>query len=634
MGLMGLFLNPVRYVLGLTMRSVFDTEVRQNPIVVHAEAQSDDVGTSVGGHGSGLGVRQGNGFRKPREAIQGFKPQYVAALRPPRTDIEAQRLYNHIRTLAFYLDAIPFLGRKLPFNVGVDSIIGLIPGVGDYVGLLLSLYALFISALFGLPIALLCMMLFNIVLDCTLGLVPLVGDALDVAFKANLRNLRLLEDHLIGNDGKCGAGTFCLMIPPSNVFLPPKGPPGRATHPVAGSSTSREAAPSGLLGRAKLFGGKSRAASEMPPSTILPDGKEKQQWISTDAGGTAADGQSFGVSDFRRGTTGAAQRQEGSSQQQQHGSDQGSTPWSVPVVPHEVFTTMRFEAQGIALQQMCAPLLQALSGADTNGLVRGEEQTGVKEGSELERIPLWMHHLQRLQRAVATMREAYPTDWAACEFDTIEVTEAVERHLSQPNRTPSRRIRLAIANTGEVQVTSVALPGHYGPEPAKTVRADKYSIPSAALTERDQLPLRVKTAYRSMYDTARDRVYATLGVPAASPRSDTQPSTCFDVLLSASCHEGPQVKTYLTESSIANVVIVFRRHDRSNDAMPFAITPAVDTNSVPLLAGLMRAYLVDCGLVKEQKIELQEARRWLRSGEASMFLCNALRGVMPVDWIE
>ncbi|PWN35467.1 uncharacterized protein FA14DRAFT_115445, partial [Meira miltonrushii] len=96
--------------------------------------------------------------------------------------------------------------------------------VGDYIGLVLSTYALVLCILFGLPITLLAMMVFNIVLDCFLGLIPLLGDALDVAFKANLRNLRLLEDHLISNDGKCGAGHFNLIFPPSTEFLPKNGP--------------------------------------------------------------------------------------------------------------------------------------------------------------------------------------------------------------------------------------------------------------------------------------------------------------------------------------------------------------------------------------------------------------------------
>lgn len=103
MPLLGLLLNPVRTLLGSTIRAVFEPDVRQNPTIVNANFQSDD-----------------RDNRLNKEELYGFAPQYVVPLRRPRTDVEAQRLYNHIRTTSWYLDAIPLLGRKLPFNVGID----------------------------------------------------------------------------------------------------------------------------------------------------------------------------------------------------------------------------------------------------------------------------------------------------------------------------------------------------------------------------------------------------------------------------------------------------------------------------------------------------------------------------------
>ncbi len=118
-------------------------------------------------------------------AIQhtGFKPQYLPLLHQPRNDLEAQQLYNHIRTIAWYLDSIPILGSRLPFNVGIESIVGLVPGVGDSVGLLFGLYQVVICSLFGLPVPVLLWMLFNILIDCLMGIVPVIGDALDVLFQ-------------------------------------------------------------------------------------------------------------------------------------------------------------------------------------------------------------------------------------------------------------------------------------------------------------------------------------------------------------------------------------------------------------------------------------------------------------------
>lgn len=109
MALLGIVFNSVRYLVAQCMHVAFAPEVRKNPTIIHAETQSDDY--TGGGR---------NAIPKELDAGGAFKPQYVAPLRRPRNSIEAQRLYNHIRTLAFYLDAIPFLGRRLPFNVGVE----------------------------------------------------------------------------------------------------------------------------------------------------------------------------------------------------------------------------------------------------------------------------------------------------------------------------------------------------------------------------------------------------------------------------------------------------------------------------------------------------------------------------------
>ncbi|GAC98148.1 major facilitator super [Pseudozyma hubeiensis SY62] len=160
-----------------------------------------------------------------RVAHSEFQARYLPPLlHRPRSSAEAQQLYNHIRTVAWYLDSIPLLGSRLPFNIGVESIVGIIPGVGDYVGLILGLYQILLCALYRLPLTVLLWMLFNVLLDCMIGIVPVIGDALDVLFKANLRNLRLLEDHLHSSGGKCGEGIFYIEFPPSDKFMPPHHP--------------------------------------------------------------------------------------------------------------------------------------------------------------------------------------------------------------------------------------------------------------------------------------------------------------------------------------------------------------------------------------------------------------------------
>ncbi|CDS02937.1 hypothetical protein LRAMOSA00339 [Lichtheimia ramosa] len=81
-------------------------------------------------------------------------------------------------------------------QVGVDPIIGLIPVIGDFAGMLLALYLVQIAMQVDLPQAVVSQMMTNVVLDFLVGLVPIVGDLMDIAFKCNTRNAVLLENHL------------------------------------------------------------------------------------------------------------------------------------------------------------------------------------------------------------------------------------------------------------------------------------------------------------------------------------------------------------------------------------------------------------------------------------------------------
>ncbi|TQV81782.1 DUF4112 domain-containing protein [Denitrobaculum tricleocarpae] len=102
---------------------------------------------------------------------------------------------SQLERLAGLLDSqfgIP--GTKLRF--GLDAILGLLPGVGDSVGALLSLYIVAQAWAKGAPFTLILRMLWNILVDTVIGAVPLVGDLFDAAYKSNNRNVRLLKDHL------------------------------------------------------------------------------------------------------------------------------------------------------------------------------------------------------------------------------------------------------------------------------------------------------------------------------------------------------------------------------------------------------------------------------------------------------
>lgn len=108
---------------------------------------------------------------------------------------DLDRRLRRIRVLARLLDdavGIPFTR----FQFGLDSVLGLVPGAGDALGAVLAGSIVFDAARLGTPPVTLARMLGNILIDSLIGSVPLAGDLLDVAWKANARNVRLLERHL------------------------------------------------------------------------------------------------------------------------------------------------------------------------------------------------------------------------------------------------------------------------------------------------------------------------------------------------------------------------------------------------------------------------------------------------------
>jgi hypothetical protein len=98
-----------------------------------------------------------------------------------------------LRQLATLLDT----AIRLPggIRVGADAIIGLAPGIGDAITTLMAAYIVYEAKRLGLPRHKILRMAANVGIDSLVGAVPIIGDIFDVAFKANIRNLKIIEDH-------------------------------------------------------------------------------------------------------------------------------------------------------------------------------------------------------------------------------------------------------------------------------------------------------------------------------------------------------------------------------------------------------------------------------------------------------
>ena len=102
---------------------------------------------------------------------------------------------NNLHRLSHVLDnAIPIPGTG--YRIGLDPILGLLPGGGDTVAGALGAYIIIEAARMGLPRRVVGEMVGNIIFDSVVGIVPVLGDFFDVTWKANVRNMALLEKHL------------------------------------------------------------------------------------------------------------------------------------------------------------------------------------------------------------------------------------------------------------------------------------------------------------------------------------------------------------------------------------------------------------------------------------------------------
>jgi hypothetical protein len=106
-----------------------------------------------------------------------------------------QQEYQRLDKLSWVLDSsikIPFTNR----TIGLDGIIGLIPGIGDVSGGVISGYIIIKALALGVPFLVILRMVMNMIIEGMIGVIPFVGDIFDFIFKSNRRNVRLMKSYL------------------------------------------------------------------------------------------------------------------------------------------------------------------------------------------------------------------------------------------------------------------------------------------------------------------------------------------------------------------------------------------------------------------------------------------------------
>ena len=125
--------------------------------------------------------------------------------------ITKQEKAQRLEKLAWILDSvIPIPGTN--WRIGLDGLIGLIPGVGDISAGAISTYILYQALRMGVPTMVVGRMLLNIVMESVVGVIPFFGDIFDFAFKSNKRNVELLREYVDQPDTVKRRSTFTVVL--------------------------------------------------------------------------------------------------------------------------------------------------------------------------------------------------------------------------------------------------------------------------------------------------------------------------------------------------------------------------------------------------------------------------------------
>lgn len=133
-------------------------------------------------------------------------------------DERGQRELERLRAIARLFDAaFPIPGTN--FRFGIDALFGLVPGLGDLAGAVVAVYAIRVARLLRAPGVIQFHMLGNIAIDALVGTVPVIGDIFDFIYKAQTRNLALLEEWLASPREATRRSRRGLLLVPLTVLV-------------------------------------------------------------------------------------------------------------------------------------------------------------------------------------------------------------------------------------------------------------------------------------------------------------------------------------------------------------------------------------------------------------------------------
>jgi hypothetical protein len=155
-----------------------------------------------------VGARTGGGG--PQEKDQG-DPQ-------GRREQRGRRALEQLRAVTrLFEQAFRVPGTQWRF--GLDALIGLVPGLGDVVGAVVATYALHVARKLDAPAVVQTRMLTNIAFDALIGIVPVLGDIFDFAFKAQTRNLALLDAWVMSPERTARRSRRGLLLLPIAIVI-------------------------------------------------------------------------------------------------------------------------------------------------------------------------------------------------------------------------------------------------------------------------------------------------------------------------------------------------------------------------------------------------------------------------------